>query len=80
MPALTALAIFVVSATGQEGIQEENTARLPHRSALAQSRYVHHLTATVRTVDPINAATTTTDGGFPYSDVPGDGTDAFTNT
>lgn len=78
MPALTALTIFVVSATGQEGIQEENTARLPYRSALAQSRYVHHLTATVWNVDPINAATTT-DGGFPHSDVPGDGTDAFTN-
>ena len=82
MPALTALTIFVVSATGQERIQEEITARIPFRSAFAQSRYVHQFTATVCTVCivacAINAATTI-DGGFPHSDVSDDGTDAFAN-
>jgi hypothetical protein len=79
MPSLTALTIFVVPATGEEGIQEESKARFPFRGALAQSGYVHQLTATVCTVaPPINAATTT-NGGFPHSDVPDDGTDAFAN-
>src|ERR1700744_3046081 len=81
IPALTANGIFVVSATGQEGLQEEISARIPfRRSDHPESGHVHQLRAVVGSIAyPINAATTSPDGGFPLSDVSDDGTGAFAN-